>query len=150
MFPAGNTPTFLQTTLAADVHPSEGQFLYEEQATNRLKSEIPSRNSETSSSNTLNSVAWVRQQTILTERPPLVDEVSAIFCGQRVPRGQRHGSLPLLGFLDRSRYYSFQVAPHLYSRGWADPVPDALLLRESSSAGNRIRTSGSVARNPDH
>jgi hypothetical protein len=26
-----------------------------------------------------------------------------------------HGRI--LGFLDRSRYYFFQVAPHLYSRG---------------------------------
>jgi hypothetical protein len=30
-----------------------------------------------------------------------------------------------------------------------DPVPDPLLLRKSGSAGNRTRTSGSVARNPD-
>jgi hypothetical protein len=30
------------------------------------------------------------------------------------------------------------------------PVPDPLLLRKSGSAGNRIRTSGSVARNTDH
>jgi hypothetical protein len=44
-----------------------------------------------------------------------------------------------LGFLDRSRYYFFPVAPHLYSRGWVDPVPDPLLLRKSGSAGNRTR-----------
>jgi hypothetical protein len=31
-----------------------------------------------------------------------------------------------------------------------DPVPDPLLLRKSRSAGNRTRTSGSVARNSDH
>jgi hypothetical protein len=55
-----------------------------------------------------------------------------------------------LGFLDRSRYFFFQVAPQLYSRGWGDPVPDPLLLRKSGSAGNRTRTSGSVARNSDH
>jgi hypothetical protein len=30
-----------------------------------------------------------------------------------------------------------------------DPVPETLLLRESGSARNRIRTSGSVARNSD-
>jgi hypothetical protein len=30
------------------------------------------------------------------------------------------------------------------------PVPDPLLLRKSGSAGNRTRTSGSVARNSDH
>jgi hypothetical protein len=45
----------------------------------------------------------------------------------------------LLGFLDRSRYYSFQVAPQLYSRGWVDPVPDPLLLKKSGSGGNRTR-----------
>jgi hypothetical protein len=31
-----------------------------------------------------------------------------------------------------------------------DPVPDPLLFRKSDSAGNRTRTSGSVARNSDH
>jgi hypothetical protein len=44
-----------------------------------------------------------------------------------------------LGFLDRSRYFFFQVAPQLYSRGRVDAVPDALLLRKSRSAGNRSR-----------
>jgi hypothetical protein len=33
----------------------------------------------------------VRKLTIPTERPPLVGEVSAIFCGYRVSRGQRNG-----------------------------------------------------------
>jgi hypothetical protein len=48
----------------------------------------------------------------------------------------------ILGFLDRSRYFFFQVAPQLYSRSWVDPVPDPLLLRKYGSAGNRTRTSG--------
>jgi hypothetical protein len=52
-----------------------------------------------------------------------------------------------LGFLYRSRYFFFQVAPQLYPRGCVDPVPDQLLLRKSGSARNRTRTSGSVARN---
>jgi hypothetical protein len=56
----------------------------------------------------------------------------------------------ILGFLDRSRYLFFQVAPQLYSRGWVGPVPDPLLLRKSSSAGNWTRSSGSVTRNSDH
>jgi hypothetical protein len=56
----------------------------------------------------------------------------------------------ILGFLDRSRYCFFQVAPQLYSWGWVDPVPDSLFLRKSGSAGNRTRTSGSVDRNSDH
>jgi hypothetical protein len=34
----------------------------------------------------------------------------------------------ILGFLDRSRYFFYQVAPQLYSRGWVDPVPDTLLF----------------------
>jgi hypothetical protein len=55
-----------------------------------------------------------------------------------------------LGFLDRSRYFFFQVAPQLYSRGCVNPVPDPLLLRISGSYRNRTRTSGSVARNSDH
>jgi hypothetical protein len=46
-----------------------------------------------------------------------------------------------LGFIDRSRYFLFQVPPQLYSRGWVGPVPDPLLLRKSDSAGNRTRTS---------
>jgi hypothetical protein len=55
-----------------------------------------------------------------------------------------------LDFLDQSRYFSFQVGPQLYSRGSVDPVPDPLLLSKSGSAGNRIRTFGSVARNSHH
>jgi hypothetical protein len=58
-----------------------------------------------------------------------------------------HGRI--IGFLDRIRYYYyFQVAPQLYSR--ADPVPDLSLIKESVSAGNRTRISGSVAMNCDH
>jgi hypothetical protein len=48
----------------------------------------------------------------------------------------------ILGSLDRSRYFFFQVAPQLYPRGLVDSVPDPLLLRKSGSAGNRARTSG--------
>jgi hypothetical protein len=56
----------------------------------------------------------------------------------------------ILGFLDRSRYFFFQVALQLYSRGWVDSVPDPLLLRKSGSTGNRTRTFGSVTRKSDH
>jgi hypothetical protein len=45
----------------------------------------------------------------------------------------------ILGFLDWSRCFFFQVAPQLYSQGWVYPVPDPLLLRKSGSAGNRTR-----------
>jgi hypothetical protein len=40
----------------------------------------------------------------------------------------------ILGFLDRSSYFFFRVAPPLYSRGWVDAVPDQLFLRKSGSA----------------
>jgi hypothetical protein len=42
----------------------------------------------------------------------------------------------ILDFLDRSRYFFFQVAAQLYSRGRVDPVTDPL-HRKSGSAGNR-------------
>jgi hypothetical protein len=48
----------------------------------------------------LNSVVLVRKRTIPTERPPLVGEVSAHFCGESMSRGQRNGSpRPLISFL---------------------------------------------------
>jgi hypothetical protein len=53
----------------------------------------------------------------------------------------------IVGPLDRSDYFFFQVAPQLYSRGRMDPVPDSLFLRKSGSAGNLTWISGSVARN---
>jgi hypothetical protein len=64
-----------------------------------------------------------------------------------VSRGQRVGSLRQYSRLSRQEPLLFyQVAPQLYSRGWVDPVPYPLLLRKSGSAGNRTRTSGSVAK----
>jgi hypothetical protein len=48
-----------------------------------------------------------------------------------------HGRI--LGSLDRTSYYFFQVAPQLYSRGWVNPVPDPLLLIKSGSAWNQTR-----------
>jgi hypothetical protein len=41
----------------------------------------------------------------------------------------------ILGFLERIRYFFFQVAPHLYSRVWVDPVPDPLHLRKFIEPG---------------
>jgi hypothetical protein len=73
------------------------------------------------------------------------------FVYRAVPRGQRDGPLGrILGFLDRSRYFVFQVAPQLYSRGRVNPFPDPLILRKSGTSGNRNRTSASVARNSDY
>jgi hypothetical protein len=45
----------------------------------------------------------------------------------------------IFAFLDRSRYFFFQVAPQLYSRGWVEPFPDPLFLIKFSSAGNLTR-----------
>jgi hypothetical protein len=63
------------------------------------------------------------------------------FVVRDVSRGQRGvmSTAVNLSFLDQSRYFFFQVAPHLSSRGWVDPVPDPLLLRKSGSARNRTQ-----------
>jgi hypothetical protein len=62
-------------------------------------------------------MASVRTRTITTERPPLVSEVSANYSADRgchvVSVTNPYGRI--LVFLDRSRYYFFQVAPQLYS-----------------------------------
>jgi hypothetical protein len=58
----------------------------------------------------VNSVAWVREQTISTEQQLLGGEVSANFYGQKVSRGQSNGPHGrVLGFLDRNLYFIFQV-----------------------------------------
>jgi hypothetical protein len=60
-------------------------------------------------------------------------------CG--ISRGQR-GRTPTavnLNFLDRSRYFFIQVAPHLCLQVWVDPIPDPMLRRKFGSAGNRAR-----------
>jgi hypothetical protein len=113
---------------------------------------LPLLSSDGRSTTKLNSVAWIRRRTITNEWSPLVDEVSANSLQIEVchvvsvmdPYGRNHG------FLDRSSYFFFQVAPQLYSRGWVDPVPDPLLLIKCGSAGNRAQASGSVTRNSDH
>jgi hypothetical protein len=54
----------------------------------------------------------------VNERPPLLGEVVPTFAdkGYRlVSATDPHGCI--LGFLDRSRYYFYQEAPQLYSRG---------------------------------
>jgi hypothetical protein len=45
----------------------------------------------------------------------------------------------IIGFLDRSHYFFFQVAPQLYSRGWVYPIPDPLFLIKSGSTRNQTR-----------
>jgi hypothetical protein len=53
-------------------------------------------------------VTLVRERTIPTERQSIV-RVGANFCGERVSRGQRGGSLQQnIGFLDRPKYITVQ------------------------------------------
>jgi hypothetical protein len=85
-------------------------------------------------------MASVRKRTIPTERPPLVSEVSAKFL-------RIEGDESLRPYSRLSRPESLFLPPR---RGWVDPVTDPLLIRKSGSTGNRIGTSGSVARNSDH
>jgi hypothetical protein len=81
-------------------------------------------------------VALVRERSIPSERPSLVGGVSANFLGYRVSRGQRNGSLRLYSRISRPQPLLFlPVTPQLYSCG---------------SAGNRTRTSESVAKNSGH
>jgi hypothetical protein len=98
----------------------------------------------------MKSAVRVHEGTIPTERPLLVGEVSANFCGVIYVVSLTDPYCRNYDFLDRSRYFFFQVAPQLYSRGWVDPVPDPVLLSKSGSAGNRTQTSRSVAINSDH
>jgi hypothetical protein len=93
-----------------------------------------------------NSMVWVRERTIPTERPPLVGEVIANFC--RI-LGFLCQLLPYSRFSRQELLLFYQVAAQLYSQGWVDPVPDPLLFF-SGSARNRTRASGSVAKNSDH
>jgi hypothetical protein len=65
-----------------------------------------------------NSVASVRERTIPTKRPLLSTKLVLTFMDRRcrvVSATDPYGLI--LGLLDRSRYFFFQVAPHLYSRG---------------------------------
>jgi hypothetical protein len=66
-----------------------------------------------------NSLALVRERTIPTGRPPLVGEVSTNFLWieecRVVNAVDPYGRI--LGFIDRSSYFFFQVAPQLYSQG---------------------------------
>jgi hypothetical protein len=82
---------------------------------NIVKSLITSFNND---NNNNISVAVVRDRNIPTERPPFVGEVIANFCGLRVPRGQRGGTLRSYSRFSRQEPLLFyEVAPQLYSRG---------------------------------
>jgi hypothetical protein len=72
---------------------------------------------------------------------PTFLERGVVCSALRIPFGRN------VGFLDRSRYFFFQIAHYLYSRGWMDPFPDLLLLRKFGSTENGTRTPESVVRN---
>jgi hypothetical protein len=67
----------------------------------------------------MSCVALDREQTIAKERLPLVGELSANIedTGCRVVSATDPYGRILRQILDRSRYFFFQVAPQLYSRG---------------------------------
>jgi hypothetical protein len=69
-----------------------------------------------------NSVAWVRDRRLSAKLVSTFADKGCHLTSVTDPYGRNHG------FLDRSRYFSIQVAPHLYSRGWVNPVEDPLLL----------------------
>jgi hypothetical protein len=84
----------------------------------------------------MNFVAWIRERTIPTSDRRLSAKLMPTFAdiGYHVvsvtdPYDRN------LGFLDRNRYFFFQVAPHLYSRGWVDPVPDPYFSENLVSPG---------------
>jgi hypothetical protein len=104
--------------------------------TRREEPRVVGANSYTDNSST-NSVAWVRERTRRAERSPLLGEVGANFCCV-VSKTHRYGGI--LGFLDLSLYCFFRVAPHMYPRGWVEPVSNLLFPRKFCSASNRIRS----------
>jgi hypothetical protein len=76
-------------------------------------------------------VALVRERIIPTERPPHVGEVVPTFADRGchvVSVTDPYGRI--LDFLDR--YFFFEVAPQLCSRGWVNPVPENLVAPESN------------------
>jgi hypothetical protein len=85
-------------------------------------------------------MALVHGQTISTEYRHLLAKLVPTFAGRGYPVVSTMGhNGHILGFLDQSRYFFFQVAPQLYSQGRVDLVPDPLFLRKSGSTGNQAR-----------
>jgi hypothetical protein len=77
----------------------------------------------------LNSMAWVREWTIPTERPPVVGEVIANFLRIEGATWSAWRILRPYSLLSRQDpLLFFQVAPQLYSGGRVDPVPDPILF----------------------
>jgi hypothetical protein len=83
----------------------------------------------------------VRKRTIRTEYRTSSANFSVNICWYSgvAWSARRFRTVVNLCFLDRSRYFFFQAAPHLSTRGWEDSVSDPILLRKSGSAVNRTR-----------
>jgi hypothetical protein len=84
----------------------------------------------------LNSMVWVRERTIPTERPPHVSEVISNFLrieGATLSAWRISTAVFSVFWTGADTFY--QDAPQLYSRAWEGPVPDPLHF--SASAGNR-------------
>jgi hypothetical protein len=93
----------------------------------------------------LNSVVLVREQTMPIERPPLVGKVSTNFRGwgwHVVSVTDRYDCI--LGFLDRSRYFYFQVTPELQSLRGRGPVSKMASQQEKGFCFLRFKLSRSV------
>jgi hypothetical protein len=98
----------------------------------------------------LNSVTLVCKRTILTERLPLVDKLSANFCKQRVSRGQHYGSSRPYSQISRLEPLlllasSSSIVLRRLSGPCTGPIISQLVV-----PGIKLRTSGSVARTSDH
>jgi hypothetical protein len=89
----------------------------------------PKTSTSVTKTNKTNSMVWVRERTIPTERPPLVDEVTAnVLRIEGATRSAWRIPRPYSRFSRQEPLLFYQIAPQLYSRGWMDPVPDRLLF----------------------
>jgi hypothetical protein len=97
-----------------------------------------------------NSMVWVRQRTIPPGGPTLSAKWLPTFADRVchvVSVTDPYGRI--LGFLDRSRYFSITyLLSCTHEAGWTPFQTHYFFL--SGSAGNRTRASGSVAKNFDH
>jgi hypothetical protein len=98
-----------------------------------------------------NSVALVRYQTMPTKQPPLVGEVVPTFADRGCcVVSAMDPPVVSLGFLDRSRYYFFQVAPRCPREAEWTPLQSHCFSENLEAPGIEPRTYESVARNSDH
>jgi hypothetical protein len=63
-----------------------------------------------------NYTDWTSDRRLSAKLVPTLRIEGVAWSAQRIPTAVG------LGFLDRSSYFSIQVAPQLSSRGWMDPV----------------------------